>query len=75
MMPKQLPSVYNDEGFKADAVAHAEKVLNTLRVEDVKKALIEAYLKGASNSLLIGYRLAERDYDEVVRYYKNQLTK
>ncbi len=33
----------------------------------------KAYLRGAQSAVRIGYLLAEKDYKEVIRYYRKQI--
>lgn len=85
MMPKQLPSVANDRGYQEDAKRFAIDLMSCKGVlslppksifeiqEWIEKALQKAYLSGAQSAIGIGYRLAEKDYEEVIRYYKKQI--
>lgn len=70
---KQLPSVYNDQGYKESAKEYATQKAKDLKVSDIKDALARAYLDGAQSAIKVGYALAEKDFEEVVKYYKSQI--
>lgn len=85
-MPKQLPSAFNDAGFVNEATDYANRILSaetrasagTLRAlnnlpEYLRKVLTEAYLTGANAAIRIGYKLCEKDYEEVINYYKKHI--
>lgn len=72
-MVKQLPSVHNDKGFVDDSQRYAKKVIDRLKLSDVKKALSRAYLDGAQAALRLGYILAEEEYKTVVFHYQRQI--
>lgn len=72
MMVKQLPDVRNYIGYRKESALYAEKRIETLKVSEIEKAIAKAYLDGAQSAICIGYRLAEEDYKEVLRYYKNK---
>lgn len=80
MMPKQLPDVRQDKGYQEEAREYAQNIMNAKMrcntLEDFPKWLHSlitvAYLQGAQSALRIGYRLCERDYEEVLTYYKKK---
>lgn len=82
MMPKELPDVRTDKGYRQEAADYAKQVL-TYKLPMMKsfqdipaameKALYDAYLLGANSAIRIGYRLAEEDYKETIMYYKKQI--
>lgn len=84
MMPKQLPNVADDNGYREDARRYAAQLM-TCKVlmlppksmydisEWIDKALQKAYLSGAQSAIRIGYRLAENDFKEAIDYYKRQI--
>lgn len=71
--PKQMPLVYNDQGYKESAKEYATQKAKDLKVSDIKDALARAYLDGAQSAIKVGYALAEKDFEEVVKYYKSQI--
>lgn len=85
MIQKQLPNVANDRGFQEDAKRFAIDLMscNSALIippksifeiqEWIENALRKAYLRGAQSAIMIGYRLAEKDYEEVISYYKKQI--
>lgn len=70
---KQLPLVYNDQGYKESAKEYATQKAKDLKVSGIKDALARAYLDGAQSAIKVGYALAEKDFEEVVKYYKSQI--
>lgn len=84
-MPKQLPNVADDNGYREDARQHAAQLMacKVLMLppksmhdisEWIDKALQKAYLSGAQSAIRIGYRLAENDFKEAIDYYKRRIT-
>ena len=85
MMTKQLPNVMNDRGFQEDAKRFAIELMscNSALIippksifeiqEWIEKALKKAYLRGAQSAIKTGYLLADKDYKEVISYYKKQI--
>ena len=73
--PKQLPLVHDDKGYQKSAKDYANKWVKDLKVSDIENALARAYLDGAQSAIKVGYLLAEKDFEEVVRYYKSQIKK
>lgn len=82
MMPKQLPDVRTDKGYRQEAADYAKNVMTyklplMKSFQDIQtaieKAIYDAYLKGANSAIMIGYRLAEEDYKETITYYKKQI--
>lgn len=71
--PKQMPLVYNDQGYKESAKEYANNKAKDLKVSDINEALARAYLDGAQSAIKVGYALAEKDFEEVVKYYKQQI--
>lgn len=82
-MPKQLPSVRDDNGYQKEATEFArqamEQGINPVplkkpsRLQEWLEATIkEAYLRGAQSAIRIGYRLAEEDYKEMITAYKKK---
>lgn len=70
---KQLPMVYNDQGYEESAKEYASQKAKDLKVCDIKDALARAYLDGAQSAIKVGYLLAEKDYKETIKYYKQQI--
>ena len=68
-----MPLVYNDQGYKESAKEYAAQKAKDLKVSDIKDALARAYLDGAQSAIKVGYALAEKDFEEVVKYYKQQI--
>lgn len=85
MMPKQLPSVADDLGYQEEARRYATHLMTCKGglmlppksmydiSEWIDKALQKAYLSGAQSAIRIGYRLAEKDFNEAIGYYKRQI--
>lgn len=71
--PKQMPLVYNDQGYKESAEDYATLKVKDLKVSSIKEALARAYLDGAQSAIKVGYSLAEKDFEEVVKYYKSKI--
>lgn len=68
-----MPLVYNDQGYKESAKDYAAQKVKDLKVSDIKDALARAYLDGAQSAIKVGYALAEKDFEEVIKYYKSQI--
>ncbi len=80
MMPKQLPDVRQDKGYQKEAEIYAQNVMKVRmycspeELQNWLHSLITAaYLQGAQSAIRIGYRLCERDYEEVLTYYKKKI--
>lgn len=73
--PKNLPDVRNDEGYKKDSKQYAGRQMESLKAADIEKAIARAYLDGAQSAIRIGYLLAEQDYKETIKFYKDQYEK
>lgn len=85
-MPKQLPNVANDKGYQEDAKSFAIDLMSyknglifppksIFEIQEwIENALQKAYLRGAQSAVSVGYHLAEKDYEEVIRYYKKQIS-
>lgn len=85
MIQKQLPNVSNDRGFQEDAKRFAIELMSCkggliyppksiFEIQEwIENALRKAYLRGAQSTVNLGYRLAEKDYEEVIKYYKKQV--
>lgn len=84
MMTKQLPNVMNDMGYQKDARDFAKKMIEGKGVlspckdlnhfsEWMEEALSKAYLHGAQSAVRVGYLLADKDWEEVVRDYTKQI--
>lgn len=67
MTPRQMPNVHDDEGFKIDAKLYTDKSIIHHRLDSIAAAIAEAYLDGAQRGLQIGYKLAERDYEQLLK--------
>lgn len=83
-MTKQLPNVMNDMGYQKDARDFAKKMMEGKGVlspckdlnhfsEWMEEALSKAYLHGAQSAVRVGYFLADKDWEEVVRDYTKQI--
>lgn len=70
---KTLPDIHNDKGYVKDSEDYAKRQIQNLKVGDIEKALSRAYLDGAQSAIRIGYLLAEKDYEETIKYYKQQI--
>lgn len=84
MMQKQLPNVMNDQGYQEQARDFAKSMMDCKGFllpcknfnefpEWMTNALEKAYLYGAQSAVRVGYLLAEKDYEELIRYYKKQI--
>lgn len=80
MMSKQLPDVRQDKGYQQEAHDYAQNVMKvrmSCSPEELQNWLhsriTDAYLRGAQSAIRIGYRLCERDYEEVLTYYKKKI--
>ena len=49
--------------------------MESLKAADIEKAIARAYLDGAQSAIRIGYLLAEQDYKETIKFYKDQYEK
>lgn len=75
----------NDRGYQEDAKKFAIDMMSCNSVlsrppksmfeiqEWVEEALQKAYLRGAQSAIRVGYLIAEKDYKEVIGYYKRQI--
>ena len=70
---KTLPDIHNDKGYVKDSEDYAKRQMQNLKVGSIEKALARAYLDGAQSAIRIGYLLAEKDYEETIKYYKQQI--
>ena len=70
---KTLPDIHNDKGYVKDNEDYAKRQIQNLKVDSIEKALARAYLDGAQSAIRIGYLLAEKDYEETIKYYKQQI--
>ncbi len=84
MTPKTLPDVRSDKGYNEEAQHFAQQLMacnglmrpckDMSKLSDwMEKALIKAYLYGAQSAIGIGYRLADRDWEDTVKFYKQQI--
>ena len=73
MVAKTLPNIHNDKGYVKDSEDYAKRQIQNLKVGDIEKALPRAYLDGAQSAIRIGYLLAEKDYKETIKFYKQQI--
>lgn len=84
MIPKQLPNVMDDQGYQKSAHDFAKKIMECKGIlypckdfnhfsEWMEEALSKAYLYGAQSALRVGYLLADKDWEETVKYYKKQI--
>lgn len=73
--PKTLPLVYDDTNYKDTARCYAANKAKDLRVGDIERIIARAYLDGAQSALRVGYMLAEKDFEETVKYYKSLIKK
>lgn len=85
MMPKELPSVMNDAGYKKDARDFAKRMMECRGIlypcmdfnhfqEWMEEALSKAYLYGAQSAIRVGYLLADKDWEETYKGLKKQIT-
>lgn len=85
MMPKELPNVMNDAGYKKDAHDFAKKMMECKGIiypckdlnhfqEWMEEALSKAYLYGAQSAVRVGYLLAEKDWEEAYKGLKKQIS-
>lgn len=84
MITKELPNVMNDRGYQQDAQNFAKKIMGgngfispckdfNHFAEWMESALSKAYLYGAQSAIRVGYLLADKDWEETVGYYKQQI--
>lgn len=74
----------NDKGYQKDARDFAKKMMGCNGLlypckdfnhfqEWMEEALLKAYLYGAQSAVRVGYLLADKDWEEVVRDYTKQI--
>ncbi len=86
MMPRQLPNVRTDKGYQEEARQYARNAMSakfggilcpprdlTQLPDWLERVIADAYLNGANSAIGIGYRLADKDWEETVRDYKKQI--
>lgn len=83
-MPKELPNVMNDKGYQKDARNFARNMMegkgpllpckNLNHIQEwMEEALAKAYLYGAQSAVRVGYRLADKDWEETYRGMKKEI--
>lgn len=70
---KTLSDIHNDKGYVKDSEDYAKRQIQNLKISGIEKALARAYLDGAQSAIRVGYLLAEKDYEETIKYYKQQI--
>ena len=59
--PSTLPIPSEDESFKQEARQRIERIITHFRLDNIREALLEAYLTGANTAFHVGYTLGQRD--------------
>lgn len=58
--PSTLPIPSEDESFRGEARQHIERIITHFRLDNIREALIEAYLSGANAAFHMGYTIGQR---------------
>lgn len=58
--PSTLPLPSEDENFKQEARLYVDRIITRFRLDNIREALIEAYLSGANAAFHMGYTIGQR---------------
>lgn len=58
--PSTLPIPSEDESFRGEARQHVDRIITRFRLDNIREALIEAYLSGANAAFHMGYTIGQR---------------